>query len=192
MFKIRLKTLTGNEVGKKQTFTGFFKIKFGAGTKDSHLACTFITPEGITRDTVRIYYIKSARSKCDLVIKSVVNILFLMDKIIEKYKIKPDFITLISPELSAEYSRSWILFKETIGLSQGTESKSLEELIDICNKCYVDIEAVNKLKYYRDKYPLTKFLTIDPNRDKEKYKKSLQIYSKLEEQLERQLLNYIA
>lgn len=190
MFKIKVKTLSGNDIGKKQNFTAFFRTGFGAGTNKSYFNYRIISPQGNKISSV--HEVKSATSKSDLVLKCIINVLFFIDKEIQKFGIVPDFITIISPELNVDYSKAWLFTKEYLTLNANISSLAYdyEEHDELCRRHKVDKSLAEHLRKYRDKYPSAKFLLIDPERDANKYMKSLHICKDLKDQLDRQLLPF--
>lgn len=202
MFHIKLKTKNGNDVKKKHSITVFLKLHYKRGlTKEAVFTYRIMHGDKVI-DPQKLLSIKdksSVKGLEDLTLKVMLNLCHIIASISIKDNFDPDFVMFISPDFNSRFNRSWKylidIFKrpqlDKIDADHDTSywMKIFDEdykstwTEDSCKKLGIKKEELDMLKGFADSNPNTKFMTIDPNRDKVKYAKSLAICSMLEERI---------
>jgi hypothetical protein len=209
LFSIKLKTKNGNDIKKKETFTCYFRIKFKKGLKTTaEYTYRIIHSNGID-DPQRVLELKAAKdvqSIEDLTVKVLLNLCHIISGITKKYNTDPDFILFMSPDLG-EKNSAWrflydafrrpkidetgekikFLQNPDIWLTDHEKEFDLHWNEERCKKMRIKKEELDILRQFADKNPNTVFMTIDPNRDKTKYAKSIHTCSMLKDRIDRNL-----
>jgi len=202
MFHIKLKTKNGNDIRKKNSITIFLKLHYRKSLKTEAVFTYRIMYGNGIKDPQKLLSIKnssSVKSIEDLTLKVILNLCHIIASISIAEDFDPDFVMFISPDFSAQINKSW---KYLIDVFKRPQLDKIDADHDIdnwmkifdedyrerwteeeCKKLNIKKEELDMLKDFADRNPNTKFMTIDPNRDKTKYAKSLSICSMLEERI---------
>jgi hypothetical protein len=208
LFNIKLKTKNGNDIKKKETFTVFFTVSFKKGLKPiAEYTYRIIHSNGI-EDQKRVLALKDAhmvKSIEDLTLKVMLNFCHILGTITKRFNVDPDFVLFISNEFGNKNNKSWQFLSDAFKRPRKTNDKGkpvevapdwMDALtIDYedrwddkqCKKFGVKKEELDLLKAFGDLNPNTMFMTIDPERDKVKYAKSLGVIAALKDRIDRNL-----
>lgn len=202
LFSIKLKTKSGNDVKKKETFTVWFRVtyKVNALTKKKTAEYTYrIMYSGGILDPKVVFELKnsdSIQSIEDVTLKVLLNFCCILGKLSKDKNINPDFILFMSPDLEGKRNKAWMFLKDIFGKAKESEGQDLKEIFrDIknydtwdknqCNRLGIKKDELDLLRDFIDKNPSTVFMNIDPNRNPKKYGKSIIVCNMLQERLDR-------
>ena len=202
LFNIKLKTKNGNDVKKKHSITVFLKMHFRKGLKTEAAYTYRIMYGDKIKDPQKLLSIKDAnsvKSLEDLTLKVMLNLCHIIANISIVEDFDPDFVMFISPDFSAQINKSWKYLMDVFKrpqLDKIDKDHNIEHWMkifdedyretwqeDMCKKLNISRVELDMLKDFADRNPNTKFMTIDPNRDKIKYAKSITVCSMLEERI---------
>jgi hypothetical protein len=213
IFNIKLKTKSGNDVKKKETFTVFFKLNYKKGLKTTAEYTYRIMSSSGNSDPRRVLELKDphkVKSIEDLTLKVMLNFCHIIGGMTQKNDINPDFILFMSPDLGGK-NRSWQFLSETfkgvkihvpedplddpLDPETKTQSLLLTEDRDFdnkwdeinCQRYGIKKEELDLLRSFVKLNPGCHFMSIDPERDPKKYAKSIHICSMLQDRLDRKL-----
>lgn len=200
IFNIKLKTKAGNDIKKKQNFTVFFRFNYKKGLKTTaEYTYRILYSDGVD-DPQTVLAVKDTStllSREDFILKLILNFCHIVAKISQQKNIDPDFILFISPEFGQ--GKAWSFLRDSLRKKKVQSEMSPDELLasypyvsyeemwneDRCKKTGINKFDLDKLKEFVDLNSNTSFNFIDPNRDADKYRKSLYICQSLQERLER-------
>ena len=202
MFHIKLKTKNGNDIKKKHSITVFLKLHYRRSLKTEAVFTYRIMYGDKVIDPQKLMSIKdmsSVKSLEDLTLKVLLNLCHIIASISIKENFDPDFVMFICPDFSAQTNKSWKYLIDVFKRPQLDKIDADHDIDhwmkifdkdyrdtwteDMCKKLNIKKDELDMLKTFADSNPNTKFMTIDPNRDKVKYAKSLAICSMLEERI---------
>ncbi len=201
LFNIKLKTKNGNDVKKKQTITVFFRLKFKKGlTTTAEYTYRIIYGNGV-QDPKRVLTLKDTKTINTFegfTLRVLLNLCHIVANISKINNLDPDFILFISPDLTASKNNSWMYLKSIFYRPVEKKDEILNDLLKKFDKAYDsdwDVkkcfkhgfrkEELDLLKEFVDRNPNTKFMSIDPNHDPQKYSKSLIVCQDLQDRLDR-------
>jgi len=191
MFNIKLKTKNGNPIKQKETFTVFFKMKYKYNTltKQNLAEYTYrIMHRTGIQDTGVVYRMKeNVRSIEHMTIRVLLNCVHLVGKLTKSSGINPDFVLFISPDFESDQNMSWKFLNDCFNHEVKTKNFKSAWNKENCDSYKIFKEELMLLRDFSDLNPNTKFMTIDPNRDKIKYRKSIIVCDALNDRLNRQL-----
>lgn len=212
LFSIKLKTKNGNDVKKKETFTAFFRIKYAQGLKTkAEYTYRIIHSNGVD-DPQRVLELRAAKdvkSLEDLTLKVMLNLCHIIGQLTQKHNVDPDFILFMSPDFG-DKNASWkflqdvfrrpkaekdkkgnfikqVVMKENNWLDEYTRDYDSIWTKEQCKKFKIKKDELDMLKAFNDMNSNTMIMSIDPNRDKTKYAKSIHICSMLQDRIDRNL-----
>ena len=202
LFSIKLKTKNGNDVKKKHSLTVFLKMHYKKGLKREAVYTYRIMYENGVKDPQKALSIKdtvSVNSVEDLTLKVLLNLCHIIASISMIEKFDPDFVMFISPDFNSKINSSWKYLIDVFKRPQLDKvdadhdydhwMKIFDEdyrerwTEEACKRLNIKKEELDMLKDFADRNPNVKFMTIDPNRDKQKYAKSITICSLLENRI---------
>jgi hypothetical protein len=211
LFNIKLKTKAGNDIKKKETFTCLFRVKYkkkGANKKiTAEYTYRLFYSKGV-EDPQRVLQLKNSHlvgSIEDLTLKVMLNFCHIIGNITKAHNIDPDFILFMSPDFENSKSKAWMFLNDAFRRPKKEEKKKIDAdnpfdwlneytedferqwTEERCKTLNIKKEELNLLKSFADLNPNTMFMTIDPNRDKQKYAKSIHICSMLQDRIDRNL-----
>jgi hypothetical protein len=206
VFSIKLKTRNGNDVKKKETITVFFRIKYKKGFKTkAEYTYRIMSSKGV-HDPQKVMELKNSgtiKSYEDMMLKVIINLCYLVDKIAKEQAVDPDFVLFMTPDLQVPKNRSFMYLKDIFFRPESnTPGKALtreqtEVALDViykenwdeaqAKKLGIKIQELDILHDYSVKHCLTKFMFIDPGRDPVKYAKSIHICNMLQDRIDRNL-----
>jgi len=211
LFSIKLKTKNGNDVKKKETFTVWFRIKYAQGIKTTAEYTYRILHSHGVDDPQRVLELKAAKdvkSIEDLTLKVMLNMCHIISQIAIKHNIDPDFILFFSPDFGGK-NQSWkflqdtfkrpkaekdkfgnftnVIMKETNWLQGFTMDYDNTWTNENCKRLKIKKNELDMLKTFGDINSKTMIMSIDPNKDKTKYAKSIHICKMLQDRIDRNL-----
>jgi len=198
LFRLRYKK---NAITKKITAEYTYRIMFSGGAAD---------PKSVLeiRDSHLVDSIE------DLTLKVVLNLCHVVTKLSADHKLTPDFVLFMSPDLDSKKNKAWTFLKDALHHEKPKKKKAEEVTLDnykfklvnhlekkddkwnydfkqwtesVCKKLGIKKSELLMLKDFVELNPTTTFMSFDPNRDKERYKKSLVICDHLQERIDRQI-----
>lgn len=217
LFSIKLKTKAGNDIKKKETFTCIFRLKYKRNglTKKITAEYTYrVMFSGGAADPKAVLEIKNSHlveSLEDLTLKVVLNLCHVVGKLSTDLNVTPDFVLFLSPDLEAKKNKAWLYLKDALHKpvkkkETGTSATESFKFIlmdtskknewsydfdqwtdDECNKLKIKKSELMMLRNFVELNPDTTFMSFDPNRDKQRYAKSLVICDHLQERIDRQI-----
>lgn len=220
VFSIKLKTKAGNDLKKKETFTCLFRLRYkkNAITKKVTAEYTYrIMFSGGAADPKSVLEIRDSHlvdSIEDLTLKVVLNLCHVVTKLSADYKLTPDFVLFMSPDLESRTNKAWAFLKDALHHDKPKKKKSEEITLDDykfkfinhlenkkdkwdydfkswtdskCKEVGIKKSELQMLKDFVDLNPNTNFMSFDPNRNKQRYAKSLVICDHLQERIDRQI-----
>lgn len=200
IFSIKVKTKSGNDIKKKETFTVWFRLAYrlNALTRKRTVEYTFrVAYSGGAIDPKAVLELKAGtnvNSIEDLTLKVLLNLCHLLASLSKTKDINPDFILFMSPDLEGKKNKAWMFLKDVFGRDKVKDDGGfLDELMDMydhwdvnqCNRLGIRKEELDMLKDFVDRNPNTVFMNIDPNKDPKKYAKSIAICSDLQDRMDR-------
>lgn len=210
IFNIKLKTKSGNDVKKKETFTVFFRLQYKTNvfTKKKTAEYAYrIMYSGGAIDTKTVLELKDAdkvMSIEDLTVKVLLNFCHILTKVSVKKNINPDFILFMSPDFDGKKNKAWQFLRDVFYKPEKVKKVEqepgygfLDDLKDDYRQPYESVwneyqckghhivkAELDMLKEFVDSNPATTFMNIDPSKNP-KYAKSLAICSMLQDRLDR-------
>lgn len=213
IFNIKLKTKSGNDIKKKETFTVFFRINYKKGlTTTAEYTYRIMTSKGII-DPKRVLELKNKNDVTgveDLTLKVMLNFCHIIGSFTKANDINPDFILFMSPDLGGK-NKSWQYLKDAFsgikiqvpkdpnadpfGLETEYITETLTEDRDwdnrwdegLCTRYKIKKAELDLLRQFVILNPSCHFMSIDPERDPKKYAKTIHICSMLQDRLERKI-----
>jgi len=213
IFNIKLKTKSGNDIKKKETFTVFFRLNYKKGlTTTAEYTYRIMTSKGAI-DSKRVLELKNKDDVTgieDLTLKVMLNFCHIIGSFTKANDINPDFILFMSPDLG-DKNKSWQFLKDAFSgikiqvpkdpeqdpFDLGTEyvNEVLTEDRDwdnrwdegLCLRYKIKKVELDLLRKFVTLNPNCHFMSIDPNRDPKKYAKTLHICSMLQDRLDRKI-----
>jgi hypothetical protein len=211
LFSIKLKTKNGNDVKKKETFTVWFRLKYAQGIKTTAEYTYRILHSNGVDDPQRVLELKAAKdvkSIEDLTLKVLLNMCHIIGQIANKHNVDPDFILFFSPDFG-EKNGAWkflqdafrrpkaekdkfgnftnVIMKDNNWLESFTRDYDTTWTKQYCKKYKIKKDELDMLKAFGDMNSNTMIMSIDPNRDKTKYAKSIHICKMLQDRIDRNL-----
>lgn len=183
IFNIKLKTKNGNDLKKKETFTVFFKLKFGRDLRNTAVYTYRIMYSKGIHDTQKVLELKNPElivSVEDLTLKVILNFCHIIASISKAENIDPDFIMFISPDLNWKQNMAWQFLGDVFKREDFRKNKYHYKL----NNHGIRDNDVEILERFVELNPNTKFIALDPNQDPVKYAKSIVICSQLKGRIE--------
>lgn len=183
IFNIKLKTKNGNDLKKKETFTVFFKLKFGRGLRNTAAYTYRIMYSRGIHDTKKVLELKEPQlitSVEELTLKVILNFCHIIASISKAENIDPDFIMFISTDLNWKINSAYYFLSEVFKREDFRKSKHHHRLSAYGIKDN-DVEILEK---FVELNPNTKFMALDPTQDAVKYAKSIIICSQLKGRIE--------
>ncbi len=183
VFNIKLKTKNGNDSKKKETFTVFFKLKFGRGLRNTAAYTYRIMYSRGVHDTYKVLELKNPhliQSVEELTLKVILNFCHIISSISKAENIDPDFIMFISPDLNWKQNRAWYFLSDVFKRTDFRLNKHFYKL----NNYGLKIDDIEILERFVELNPNTKFMALDPGQDPAKYAKSIVICSQLKGRIE--------
>lgn len=188
IFNIKLKTKSGNDVKKKETFTVFFRLNFKRGVVGKSIAeytYRIMSSKGVT-DTRRVMELKNpkdVKSLEDLTLKVILNFCHMIGGITKAHDINPDFILFMSPDLNGKINKSWQFLKDTF------ENKAVNWDEGLCSRFKINKDELELLQAFVEINPGCSFRSLDPGMNPIKYEKSIHICNMLQDRIDRTLLS---
>lgn len=183
IFNIKLKTKNGNDVKKKQMFTVYIKTTFKkhalTGRFRGFYTYRIMHNNGI-EDPVCALELKNSENinnSDDFIMRVLLNMCHILVKLTDKYKIDPDFILFITPDLQ----------RAGFGAIRNILDANNEKEYERKNYSQLREEHVEILEKFVKNNPNTSFRLIDPEKNKEKYAKSIKVCGYLKSTLESKL-----
>lgn len=213
IFNIKLKTKSGNDIKKKETFTVFFRINYKKGlTTTAEYTYRIMTSKGII-DPKRVLELKNKNDVTgveDLTLKVMLNFCHIIGSFTKANDINPDFILFMSPDLGGK-NKSWQFLKDAFSgikiqvpkdpnadpfapdseyiTETLTEDRDWDNRWDesLCTRYKIKKTELDLLRQFVILNPSCHFMSIDPERDPKKYAKTIHICSMLQDRLERKI-----
>jgi hypothetical protein len=210
IFNIKLKTKSGNDIKKKETFTVFFRVNFKKGlTTTAEYTYRIMSSKGVV-DPKRVMELKNKNSILsieDLTLKVMLNFCHIIGGMTQANDMNPDFILFMSPDLESKKSRAWQFLKDafsgvTIDVPANDKddpfdpkTPTIKEEIDfdsrwteeMCRKYKIVKDELELLRKFKLMNPTCRFMAIDPGRDPKKYAKSIHLCNMLQDRLDRKV-----
>jgi hypothetical protein len=214
IFNIKLKTKSGNDIKKKETFTVFFRLNYKKGLKTTAEYTYRIMSSKKVVDPRRVLELKNPKEVTsieDLTLKVMLNFCHVIGQITQEFDINPDFILFMSPDFEGKKNKAWQFLKDAFTgikiqvpkdpnadpFALGTEYVS-EILTDdrdfdnrwdesMCSKYGIKKVELDLLRTFAKLNSSCHFMTIDPGRDPIKYAKSIHLCNMLKDRLDRKI-----
>ncbi len=198
LFRLRYKK---NAITKKVTAEYTYRIMFSGGAADP-------------KSVLEIKNSHLVESIEDLTLKVILNLCHVIGKLSADYNVTPDFVLFLSPELESKINNAWKFLRDALHQEPPKKKKAETVTLDEykfkivnhlkkkddnwsydfsqwteheCGKLGIKKSELKMLKDFVELNPTTTFMSFDPNRDKERYKKSLVICEHLQERIDRQI-----